>query len=164
MKKNVLLAALALPFLFCQACSKEKKFERSLWKNEGGWDIVTMTYTLITTDEYNNPDTLSGTAQNPGVFNFEKEGRGNYNFAIAGTPHFEAFSWDVVNSTALTLTRNAEDFDWTTGYTESIQVGITGDQMSKEELTLSGTEILENETDYGQTQSKLTATFNLRKK
>ena len=162
MKKLLLLLPLSLILL--TACSKEKRFERMLFKHDGEWDILSIDYTLITTDEYNQKDTVIATAENPGIFKFEKEGHGAYNFGISGTVHFEGFSWNVVNETAIALTHTNESYDIFTGYTETLVVAFTGEKTDKDKMTLTGTETIQNETDNGTTESVLNATIDLEKK
>lgn len=165
MKKVLSLAILATVLILTQACSKEKKFDRMLYKNKGEWSIESMTYTLITQNENYEIDTVSAMVQNPGIFEFEDNNVGSFSFIINNAPHENAFSWNSVNETALTLTRNSETYDFFTGDTEYIGIAMTGEKTGKNKLTITGIEILEiEEYNGGYTKSELTATFTLEKK
>jgi hypothetical protein len=163
MKKMLTLSAIAALLILVSACSKEKKFERMLYKSEGQWGITSMTFTLITTDENYDVDTLSATAQNTGVFEFDDDGDGSYSFIIDNTTHQEGFSWNIVNETALTITRLSSKTDFFTDYTKTISIAMTGEKTAKNKITLTGSEIITDDSGLGDIESKLTATFNIEK-
>lgn len=164
MKRNLSHLLIAVVLFVAFSCSKEKRFEHMLYKGNGEWEIVSITYTLITEDENSQTDTFSGTVENAGTFEFEKDGRGSYNFIISNTIHHEGFNWETINDTGLNLSRDSEKYDLFTGYTEYILIAMTAEKTEKNKMTVTGTEIHEEETDYGYIYSDLTATITLEKK
>ena len=164
MKKFFFLALVFVGALTMNSCTKEKRTERMLYKNDGNWEITTMTYTYVTTDENNVEITVSATLSNPGTFSFDKDGNGSYNFTLGGTNFSQSFKWSVSDE-SISIAKIAQTIDFFTGAIDQLVIAFGGEKTSKNQILMTGTETHQIASDTGALQSVLTITsMTLNKK
>lgn len=133
-----------------------------MYTSNGVWNIKSMTYTLVNTDENGISVTISKTVENAGTFTFEKEGNGSYNFTLDGVSHSQSFAWSTSDE-SLSIAKIAQSVNIFTGDIEQFVIAFGGEKSAKNKVTLEGTETYQGTTDTGITQNVLTATIMLEK-
>lgn len=100
------LSLVGLSLLLTTACSKEKKFAKSL---VGIWSLDKIEFTSA------SDPLLSFEATNAGTIEFKKDGTGknDYTYTVGGTQYNdnEAFKWDNVDDETVIIEGNANNGD-----------------------------------------------------
>jgi hypothetical protein len=161
--KKLNLLSLTVLILTCSmllsSCSKDKKLERALHKKEGVWNISSVTWQkVIVTSSGQN--VALGTTANAGTFTFDKDGSGSYNFTVDGSTYSRNFTWTVSNEN-IKIVRVSTSIDFS-GNVDQLTIAITGNQESKNNIELAGTETHVYSSG-PTTESVLTGTFSLTK-
>jgi hypothetical protein len=162
MKKFLSLAVLAVFMVCAPSCSKEKRLERMLYKSDGSWNITTMNYTYISTDENNVSVTVSATAENAGTFRFEEDGDGSYNFTVGGVTHAQSFGWST-SEESFVITKIKQDINFVTFDIEQLVIALSGEKSDRNQITLSGSETIQTTSDTNISQAVLTVNMTLDK-
>lgn len=142
------------------SCSKDKKIEKSLYKNDGKWTVASCEWNQVLQTQ-NGQSITSGTSSDIGEFTFDDGGNGGYSFTIADTNEYsQTFNW-AVSDESISITKVSQTFDFS-GNIKQTAVAISGTRVSKTEISLEGSETLQGYSgDF--TQRVLTAKFTLTK-
>ncbi|MBW8050796.1 MAG: hypothetical protein FVQ77_10770 [Cytophagales bacterium] len=143
------------------SCSKEKQLERSLHKKDGIWDIDKISWTIVQQDTSGQSIETGGVETNAGTFTFDKGGSGSYDYTVAGTKRANTFSWQVDGSD-ITISRISQSIN-SNFEIEQIVISFTGSETSKNNIELTGSEIIQEVGGVNIDQFVLTGTFNLSK-
>jgi hypothetical protein len=139
MKKPLFILLAVIASVTIQSCSKTKKTEKTLYKNEGKWAITSVIYTLVLTDETSTEIPFSGTINNPGTFTFNEGGTGSYNFTLDGNVFARDFTWTAEDD-EVAIVKVYQNIDFLTGDTQQLSVAFGGERTAKNQLLLSGSE------------------------
>lgn len=146
-------------FLF-SSCSKDKRIERALFKKEGQWNITSVTWEKVIVNS-SGSNVSMGTTTNAGIFSFEKDGSGSYEFTIDGSTYSQTFGWSV-NEEAIAITRVSQSFDFS-GNFDQLAVAFSGTQSNKTNIVLDGSETHQYSSG-SVTETVIAGTFSLTKK
>jgi len=163
MKRIFTLLILAAALVTVPSCSKEKRLERMLHKSDGDWNITSMTFTYVSTDNNGVIVTASAIAENAGSFHFDKEGDGSYSFTLGGVTHAQAFGWSTSDET-LVIKKIAQSVNISTFSIDQLVVAFSGEKSDKNQIELSGTETIQSTMDSEFSQKVLTVNMTLDKK
>ena len=132
----VLLFIMAV-LLLINACSKEKKLERTLLKKEGEWKITSATWQQVVQDT-SGQSVTTGTTTDAGKFVFDKDGSGRYNFTLDGNPYAQTFYWSV-NGEEISITKVSQTSD-VSGNISQLAISFEGTQTGKNSIEIEGSE------------------------
>lgn len=155
--KNIALVVVSIVLL--SACSKDKKIEKVVYKNDGEWKIKSVSWNQIIQTQ-NGQSITNGTSTDIGTFTFNENGSGSYYFTIDTNIYQQSFNWSVSDE-SISVTKVSQTFDFS-GNIKQIAVAFSGTQNSKTELTIEGSETIQGYTGEV-TQRVFTGTFLLGK-